>query len=901
MAGDAALSRPTNKINVETTLDTLDFCSPSTLLTSCKDRLKQQFKQQETHFLDNPEEADWLIHSRSNEMDQLLTELWQHFFPNHSQDMALIAVGGYGRGELLPFSDIDLLILAEDSALAKHKDQLGAFVTFLWDTGLDIGHSVRSIHTCIEEAKADISTATNLLESRFICGGESISESLFDIITSDDILTSQEFFQAKIKEQKDRHKKHRQTEYNLEPNVKNSPGGLRDVQTIGWITRRHFDDQQVEGIIRAGFLSEEDLDILNNGQAFLFKVRFALHIFANRKQDRLLFEFQKTIANALGYEDDDSSLGVEKLMKQYFRWVLALSELNEMLLQLFDETIVQEKSPDKPYRLNDRFVVTNGFLESARENLFIEEPSALLEVFLLLCRNDSIKHVKASTIREIRDNRHLIDEDFRQQAKNKNLFLKILQSERRVASVIDLMLRYGILGKFIPAFGDIVGQTQLDMFHIYSVDKHTMMVLKNMRRFTYTEEGDSTQNFPLARKVMSTIKDKEVLYLACLFHDIGKGRGGDHSVLGAEDAYEFCKYLGLSNRSSKLVSWLVKYHLYMSRTAQKRDLSDPDVIRQFALRVGDKRHLDCLFLLTVADINGTNPELWNSWRASLLRQLYHETNALFKLGLETIVDKQDIIQETQQAASAALEDIPNTELQAFWQGLGDDYFLRETVDDIIWHATTLINQQDTDKPLVFLRNAEEEDHLGATQLFIYAKDLPYTFAKVTAFLEQEALTVVGAQVYTSAQGFTLDTFLLLDAEGSKLQLLPEEIDRLTHGLTTLLAQPMAESQALRRTPRQLKFFPIPTQTHMRTNTDKGFHVLEVTTADRPGLLAIIGKLFMDYQVELVSAKITTLGERVEDIFYIQGIEQPLLTDQAATALQTQLREQLDQQVAKTSE
>ncbi len=881
----------------------LSFSSRESLLAVSKAGIKQCREALEVQFLENPSNVEHIIKTRSQYMDDLLKTAWFYFFTESTQNLTLVAVGGYGREELLPFSDIDLLILTDETSVEQHKNKLEDFVTFLWDTNLEIGHSVRSCKVCVEQASADLSTATNLLESRFICGDKTLYENLFEAINSDDILTSEEFFQAKIEEQTARHIKLKETEYNLEPNVKNSPGGLRDIQTIGWITRRHFDDPQATGVTHNGFLSEEDLDILNSGQHFLFKIRFALHLFSKRKQDRLLFEYQKSIAKCLGYEDDETSLGIEKMMKQYYRWVLALSELNEMFLQLFDETIVQQKSQEKPFRLNDRFMVTNGFIESTHPTLFQEEPSALLEIFLHICRNQDIKAVKASTIRQIRDHRHLIDDKFRSYAKNKNLFLKILQSPRRVASCIELMLRYGILGKFIPAFGQIIGQTQLDLFHIYTVDAHTMMVLKNMRRFTYKQEDEITKKFPLASDIIRPIKDRELLYIACLFHDIAKGRGGDHSVLGATEGYDFCRYLGLSHRNSNLVSWLIKYHLYMSRTAQKHDLTDPEVIRQFALRVGDKRRLDFLFLLTVADINGTNPNLWNSWRASLLRQLYHETNFLFKQGLETIVDKHELILENQQEALTSLQTIDTQALETFWQALGDDYFLKESVDDIIWHANTLIDKPATDKPLVFIRNTQTKDHLGGSQLFVYTKDMPHTFAKVTLCLEQESLSVVGAQVYSSESGYTLDTFLVISENGERLNF-DNGFDRqLTHSLSQSLQKMSDEDNEVhRRTPRQLKFFPIQTQTQWMKNTEKGFNILEVTTADRPGLLAIIGKLFIDYDIELISAKITTLGERVEDIFYIKGTNGEIISDEAiAASLQQAIREQLDQQVAKTSQ
>ncbi len=878
-----------------------EFADSNALLKAFKSTLESGTKTLYADF-EQKVPVEELIQRRSTIIDALLDASWRFFFNTSANDLCLIAVGGYGRRELLPHSDIDLLILATEDVLIHHKDALERFITFLWDTNLNIGHSVRTFDECIKLANNDITIVTNLMESRVISGDITLHQTLMPQVGPEKIWPSRDFFKAKWDEQIARHKKFNNTEYNLEPNLKTCPGGLRDIQMIGWIAKRHFAAANIDELVTRGFLTHEEYTLMIEGQSFLLKVRFALHMITNREEDRLLFDHQTKIAKYFGFEDTNASLAVEQMMKQYYRWALALSELNDMIMQLFDENILRACEPEETMTLNPRFRIRNQSIETTNDRVFQKTPSALLEIFFLITQHMNILRVRASTIRQIRESRYLIDDDFRNDLKNKQWFIDILRSPRRVASVMKLMQRYGVLGKYIPAFGEIVGQSQHDLFHIYTVDAHTLNVLKYMRQFTYE---DNREKFPIASMVMKKVDKKDLLYLACIFHDIAKGRGGNHSMLGADDAYQFCINHNYNQRDANMVTWLVKNHLLMSYTSQKKDISDPDVIQSFALTVGDIYHLDYLFVLTVADINGTNPALWNSWHASLLRQLYSETKRALRRGLENVIDKKDLIEEKMHHALEKLEHLGAQRdlAELVLSNAGDDYFIRETINDIVWQTEAISKRLDNSAPLILIRESPDLIFSGATQIFIHTKDRIHTFALVASALEQQYLSIVDARIYSSNSGYTLDTFFVLNANGEPLELTQERIKNIQTAIENNLTSTDASLKKIanRRTPRQLRFFSIPTQTAISHDEQKGHTALEVITADRPGLLAAIGNIFIDFGIELINAKISTLGERVEDIFFITDKDhKPLRDPELCEKIQTAIREKLDEQVAQTS-
>lgn len=593
-----------------------------------------------------------LIRRRAWVMDKLLQMLWQQYSCSEIPDIALLAVGGYGRAELHPHSDIDLMVLLRDDDSAQaYESELEAFLTQMWDIGLEVGHSVRSIEQCRALAAGDITIATNLMESRTIWGDPELCAKMREATGPKNIWNPRDFFLAKWSEQIARHNKFNNTEFNLEPDIKGAPGGLRDIQNIGWVAKRYFDAQRMSDLVSNGFLTHKEYDILNSGHLFLWEVRYALHMITGRSENRLLFEYQRTVAGMLGYRDSDEVLAVEKFMKRYYRVALSVSQLNDMLLQHFDEAIVRADEPESIEPINSRFQIHNGYIEARYDNLFVRTPSALMEIFVILAQREDIKGIRASTIRLIRDHRDLVDEHFRNDIRNISLFMELLRSPNKIYTQLYRMKRYGILGNYIPQFGQVIGQMQFDLFHIYTVDAHSLHVLRNLRMFRHQ---DVKKDFPIAHYIVNRIPKIELLYIAGLFHDLGKGRGGDHSELGATDAYEFCIHHRLGKWDANLVSWLVENHLLMSITSQKKDVSDPDVIHEFATLVQDTNRLDYLHVLTVADVYGTNPKLWNGWRASLIRQLYSETRRALRRGLKQPVNREEWIEDTKERAMALL-------------------------------------------------------------------------------------------------------------------------------------------------------------------------------------------------------------------------------------------------------
>lgn len=856
-----------------------------------KDYLHQQY-QQNAYIRD-------LVWARSHFIDALLGAAWQLFDWGDSEGITLIAVGGYGRGELHPHSDIDLLILLRDeTCLEALQQQISEFLTLLWDTGLDIGHSVRTIDQCEQQANNDITIVTNLMESRPLVGDDAIYQAMMGRVGPDCMWPSTRFFRSKWDEQIERHSKHGNSEYKLEANIKNSPGGLRDIQMIGWIAKRHFGANNVEELVERGFLLEKEIDILNTGMDFMWRIRYALHMVADREEDRLLFDHQRTIAKMFGYDDSDAQMAVEQFMQQYYRWALSLGELNDVLMQHFDETILRASEEENIEQLNERFQVHNGHIEAIHDQVFLQQPSALLEIFVLLAQNKHIDGVRASTIRLIRDHRNLIDDAFRNDQVNIHNFMHVLRSPQKVALQLRRMLRFGVLGKYLPEFGAIVGQMQHDLFHIYSVDAHTMEVVKNMRRFHYREYEE---RFPIASRIVKRLPKIELLYIAGLYHDIAKGRGGDHSTLGIVDARKFCERHELGKWDTNLVCWLVKNHLLMSAVAQRQDISDPDIINKFATCMGDQTHLDYLYALTVADINATNPDLWNSWRASLMRQLYSETKRALRRGLENPMDKADWVYQTQDAAIARLENhgIDRDRVLNLWEKFTEDYFLRETIDDITWHTREIVNHHNLQEPIVLIKESSNLDFEGATQIFIHTPLQDTLFALMAAALEQLDLNVQDARIYSSGTGYALDTFFVLDNNGEMIDNDPQRITQIQQFLVDYIKNEDIYLDVIqRRTPRQMKLFSTPTVTSMFIDEGRGHSILEVLTPDRPGLLARIGKIFYDFNIHLQNAKITTLGERVEDVFYITDADhQPIKDPTLCKAIQDAICKELDEQAA----
>lgn len=836
-----------------------------------------------------------VISARANLIDEALQFLWRHAELDQTK-LGLFAVGGYGRREMLPYSDVDIMILSEDEITAEQEQLISTFISSLWDVGnFKPGISVRSIRQCVEEATNDLTVATTLIEARLIIGYEHLARWPRRIVSQ--TWTDKTFFDAKMEEQHRRYAQHNNTESNLEPDIKNAPGGIRDINQIGWIAKRHFRVNRIYDLVHLGFISEFELGVLEEAESFLWEIRHHLHRLTKRDENRLLFDYQRDIAAMFGYvreEDKSPNYPIEQFMKRYYRTAQQVSTLNEMLLAYFSESVITPRLPQyerEIVEINDNFKLVDGKLAVQHHKIFAEKPSAILELFYLLANRPEIEGIRARTLRLLILAAKRIDQAYRDNPEHQALFMAIIRSPYRLYDTMVAMKRYGVLGNYIPAFGQIMGLMQYDLFHIYTVDAHTLLLLRNLNRF---KEPEFAKDFPVVSSVFQRLARRDIVFLAALFHDIAKGRGGDHSELGAEDAIEFCRVHGFTERECKLVAWLIHNHLLMSLTAQKKDISDPDVVKDFAEKLGDMEHLDYLYTLTVADINATNPKLWNSWRASLMRQLYTHARDIIRTGLGRPVDYQMLIEDTKFAASEMLvNDFSLADVEKVWQELGDEYFIKESADEIAWHTRAILEHADNPDPLVLMR-AHRKSAQDAVQIFIYTRDQPNLFATTVAILDRMNLDVQDARIITATTAFSLDTYVVLDRFGTLLTD-PEREATVIHSLTSALRQSDKYPGLMqRRIPRQLRHFDIENTVDVTLNEALQQNMVEISTLDHPGLLAKIGGLFMMQGLDIHSAKIATLGERAEDIFFVTKKDGSPMTEEETILFANQLKSALDE-------
>jgi [protein-PII] uridylyltransferase len=800
-------------------------------------------------------------------IDQLLVDIWAEL--HIDSRCCLIAVGGYGRGELYPYSDIDLLILIPDHAVnnAGLNQDIERLIGLMWDIGLNVGHSVRSLNECADEAKKDITVQTNLLESRLLTGDKALYQNfrakthrIADLVA---------FFNAKLKEQDQRHAKYNDTAYNLEPNIKESPGGLRDLHMIIWLARSlnlhsssHLNLSSIwPALTRLHIISASEAKQIRHHEKKLQSLRIQLHFLSRRREDRLLFDFQNDLASMLGYTNTPSKRASEQLMQGYYRSVKFISLMNEILLKQFKQMLSATPPMIRP--INERFEAHDQLLEARTAGLLQQQPSAIFEAFLLMQQKPELTGMGAALLRNLQRVKKLVNRDFRQSLQNRKLFIEILSQPNGVNHTLRALNRYGILGSYIPAFGRIVGQMQHDLFHVYTVDEHILNVLANLRRFSKPE---LKHEFPLCSRLFSEFDAPHLLYLAALFHDIAKGRGGDHSTLGKVDAMKFCKLHGLSKADGALVTWLVESHLKMSATAQKADLSDPGVIESFAQLVQDERRLIALYLLTVADIRGTSPHIWNAWKARLLESLFHETKrALTDPAFHT---KQIITKRIQEASEKLIRyGISPETYEQMWQQFGENYFTRHEADEIAWHSRLLTPHLNSAKSIVRARLSPYGDGI---QVMIYTRDQNEIFAKICNFFDRMGYNIVEAKIYTTRHGYALDSFIILDQANKSVSysgLLKFIETKLTDKLEN---QDELESPLKGRISRQVKHMPIQAQVKITEDPDNNNHIVDVIANDRPGLLATVAQQFLIYDVELHNAKINTLGNRAEDTFLISA-------------------------------
>jgi len=833
---------------------------------------------------------DQLLHQNAQLVDHLLIRAW--YLHNHLRnpeiDVALVAVGGYGRSELFPFSDIDLLLLLKGDQHTQLRPFIEAFLQFLWDLGLEVGHSVRSIKECVAESKADITVATNLMEARLLHGDDKLFAAMKDRTGPDRIWPSPKFFAAKHLEQRARHARFEDTAYNLEPNIKEGPGGLRDIQMIAWVTQRHFGTSHLHDLVGEKFLSEKEFRSLDRGRRLLARLRAGIHLIAGRREDRLLFDHQRALAEALGYRDRPGARGVELLMKRYYRTVKELALLNEILLQHFEEELLA-RSKLKVRSINRRFQARGAYLETTRQNTFERFPFALLELFLVLQLHPELKGVRASTIRLVRENLSRINSKFRNDLACRSLFMEILRQPHGITHELRRMNAYGVLGAYMPVFGRIVGQMQHDLFHVYTVDQHTLFVVRNLRRFTvprYKEE------FPFASELIQSVVKPERLYLAGMFHDIAKGRGGDHSELGESDAIQFCRHHGLSDYDARLVAWLVRHHLLMSSVAQRQDINDPEVVVEFARKVGDVEHLDHLYLLTVADMRATSPTVWNVWKDRLLTQLHAETKRALRRGLAEPIDLDERVSDLKAAARTELLSmgVDANLVDEHWERLEADYFIRHDSSAIAWHSAKIVGTPAGALPLVSARFVPGR---GGTEILVFTPDRDDLFAVVTGGLDRLNLTIVDARVHTSRFGFAIDTFVVLD-HAMKPVVDKASLKDIEQEMRDQLLQPRPGRDFRKMLlPRTLKHFPIATRVEFAQSASGHQTILELRSQDRPGLLYQVALALQHCHARLVTAKVATYGERAEDYFFITNRDgQPIDTTDAQNCIRDELMSRL---------
>lgn len=826
-----------------------------TLAVTLKKQLKQASQEAIAVFQADGKTEPLLTQLRRN-VDTALIDAWHQC--RLPQEMALVAVGGYGRGELFPHSDVDVLILIDKSPIAPIQEKLESLVQLFWDIGLEIGHSIRTIEECMVESAADITVQTSLLEARLVTGNKALFQLLQEKCKA--AMDPRAFFQAKTLEMRQRHIKYEDTPYSLEPNCKESPGGLRDLQVILWVAKAAGLGDSWSKLAQRGLLTATEARQLTQKERAFKDIRIRLHIYTNRREDRLVFDIQTPIAESFGFKNTDTRRASEYLMQRYYWAAKAVTQLNTILLQnieaqLFPQDVI-------PQKINERFNELNGFLDIAHDKVFEETPSAMLEVFLILARHQELKNMSARTMRALWHARFKIDNAFRADPVNHALFMQILQGKRGIMHALRRMNQTSVLGRYLPNFRRIVGQMQHDLFHVYTVDQHILMVVRNVRRFTMSEHA---HEYPFCSQLMANFAQPWILYVAALFHDIAKGRGGDHSKLGMTDARRFCEQHSLPEENTALIVFLVEHHLTMSQVAQKQDLSDPDVIQQFADTVKDERHLTALYLLTVADIRGTSPKVWNAWKGKLLEDLYRIT--LRVLGGEAPSADRELKNTQQEAIKMLrLSGLPADAHETFWQQLDVAYFLRLDASDIAWQTRSFYDKIDSTVPLVKCRLAPIGE---GVQVAVFTPDRPDLFARICSYFEQKNFSILDAKIHTTKTNYALDAFLISTPLFAKNY--RDIMNLIEHELALLLqSDGPLPTPVKSRLSRLSRTFPVTPSVDLRPDERGQYFLLSVTANDRNGLLYSISSILAKYKINLHTAKIMTLGERVEDVFLIGG-------------------------------
>jgi [protein-PII] uridylyltransferase len=802
--------------------------------------------------------VDSLTHGLARHVDRVLAAAWRSC--ELPRAAALVAVGGYGRGELAPYSDIDILVLLQEVPDRDAELRIERFIGMAWDLGLDIGSSVRTVEQCLDEAAADVTVRTSLLESRRITG----DAPLFDHFLAQfrEALDPRAFFTAKLLEMRQRHAKYQDSPYTLEPNCKESPGGLRDLQLIIWITRAAGLGGSWNELESRGLITEREARELTRNEAFLKRLRMNLHILAGRRQDILVFDLQTALAERLGFKAKPARRVSEQMMRHYYWAAKAVTQLATILLQNIEAQLFPTTSGITRV-FSEHFVEKQGMIEIVSDDVFIREPNTILEPFLLYEQTPGIKGLSARTLRALYNARDKMDLKWRRDPINRRLFMDILKEPAGITHALRLLNQTSVLGRYLLNFRRIVGQMQHDLYHVYTVDQHILMVLRNMRRFAIAEHA---HEYPFCSQLMANFERPWVLYIAALFHDIAKGRGGDHSTLGMADARRFCRDHEVDEEDTELIVWLVQHHLTMSQVAQKQDMSDPEIIKRFAGLVRNERRLTSLYLLTVADIRGTSPKVWNAWKGKLLEDLYRITLAAFG---GTRQDEHSALKSRKEEALTLLrlEAVPEGAHRELWNQLDVAYFLRQDADEIAWQTRELMHEVQSPTPIVRARPAAISDSL---QVLVYVKDRPDLFAAICSYFDRSGLSVLDAQINTTRHGYALDNFLV---EHGDPEMHARDIANLVERqMSEALAQPVASlpEPAKGRLSRLSRTFPATPRVDLRADERGQYYILSVSANDRPGLLYSIARVLAEHRIGLHAARINTLGERVEDVFLLHS-------------------------------
>ncbi|MDP8104282.1 bifunctional uridylyltransferase/uridylyl-removing protein GlnD [Pasteurella atlantica] len=824
-----------------------------------------------------------LIHQRSDFYDQRLLDIWQYFGFDKREDLTLIAVGGYGRREMFPLSDLDILVLVKEPLDEETQTQFNAFFTLLWDLKLQVGSAIRTFDECIEMGKAEISIATNMLEGRFLTGNSQDFYDLLERIHQNDFWITEDFLQAKITEKTERYARYHNTSYNLEPDLKHSPGGLRDLHLLMWVMLRHYGVYSLSELFEQQLLFAEEYSELEQAQAVLFKMRFGLHLQLKRYDNRLRFDRQLVLSQRLGYQGEGNQ-PVETMMREYFQATQSIVQLSYLLLKNFEKVILKKaKLKSDKIQLDNHFYLQNNLIFGTNNYQFFEdEPRSILDLFYHLTRYPNAKP-SISALRYLRLAIGKLTTPLCEYSQSRERFISLFSQPNCIERAIKPMHHLGVLKAYLPQWKNITGLMQFNMLHIYTVDEHTIRVMQKLEKLLDPNET----SYPLCSELFRDFKDPSVLYLAAMFHDIAKGQSGCHSEKGAMEVYQFAKLHNLDDEQTKLMTWLVAEHLTMSMTAQRRDIYDPQVISEFAKTVKNHTALSALLCLTFADMSSTNKTFWNKWKEQLFTQLYTATKEQIERGEEQCIDYQQLSlvnrQRVAEKLPAIYDEIQIKQINTFWNSCPDSYFIRHNTEQLNWHIQGYL-QAEMQLPLILVSNINQQN---MTQLFIHCQDMPHFFSTVAQLLTQKKMTILEAQILTNNQ-LVFDSFVVAEYNGEPLSETRRE--QLKNALFNVLNQPKLRFKLIKK---PIKFTPFKHKTKVKflDNSHLEQTEFEFKTLDREGLLAHISDIFNELNLQLLNAKITTIGERVEDFFVVANSENKALSEEQKALLMQRLLEE----------